>query len=214
MRFRSAMLVCVLGLSVSVFASGPASSVPALHWQAWSDGAFAEARAEHKFVLLDLEAVWCHWCHVMDDVTYRDPDVMRLLNGSYILVKVDQDSRPDISNRYQDYGWPAKVVFAADGSEIVKRQGYLPPRPMASMLQAIIDDPSPGPSILPEAKLSPADQPFLSDVTNQRLRQRLIETYDSKNKGWGTVQKFLNWDLIEYCLATSVQGDTEFERMG
>jgi hypothetical protein len=74
------------------------------------------------------------------------PTVIRLLNEKYILVKVDQDSRPDISNRYQDYGCPATIVFAADGSEIVKRQGSLQPRLMASMLKAIIDDPSPGAS--------------------------------------------------------------------
>src|ERR1700742_4810880 len=144
MRLRSAITVILL--SLAAWRHAGAETAPAtLHWQPWSDAAFAEAKAEHKFVLLDLEAVWCHWCHVMDDVTYRDPIVMRLLNEKYILVKVDQDSRPDISNRYEDYGWPATVVFAADGSEIVKRQGYIPPRNMASMLQAIIDDPSPGP---------------------------------------------------------------------
>jgi hypothetical protein len=82
------------------------------------------------------------------------------------------------------------------------------------MLQAIIDDPSPGPSILPETTLSPADQPFLTDKSIELLRQRLVETYDSKNQGWGTVQKFLNWDTIEYCLVASMEGDTNFERMG
>src|SRR5271163_3761124 len=152
MRFRSAVLLSLMALTGSGWASAPTAQA-ALHWQAWSDGAFAQARAEHKFVLLDLEAVWCHWCHVMDDVTYRDPAVVKLLNQRYVLVKVDQDSRPDISNRYQDYGWPATVVFAADGSEIVKRQGFLQPRLMASMLKAIIADPSPGPSIEREAAL-------------------------------------------------------------
>ena len=102
-------------------------------------------------MLLDLEAMWCNWCHVMDDITYRDSVVMRLRNQRYILVKVDQDARPDISNRYQDYGWPATVAFAANGSEIVKRQGYIPPRPMSSMLHPIIDDPTPAPSIEKEA---------------------------------------------------------------
>src|SRR5580704_2184311 len=119
-------------LAASLFAIVPRAHAAApekLHWQPWSDDAFAQARQQHKFVLLDLEAVWCHWCHVMDDITYKDPVVIRLLNEKYVLVKVDQDSRPDISNRYQDYGWPATVVFAADGSEIVKRQGYIPPRP-------------------------------------------------------------------------------------
>src|SRR5580658_6363193 len=109
MRLRSAIAIMVLSLTLwdgaSARAQKPAVTPPeALHWQPWSDAAFAQARAEHKFVLLDLEAVWCHWCHVMDDITYRDPIVIRLLDQRYVLVKVDQDSRPDISNRYQDYG--------------------------------------------------------------------------------------------------------------
>ena len=123
-----------------------------IDWQPWSEEVFERARAENRFVLLDLGAVWCHWCHVMEDVTYRDPEVIRLLRSRYIAVRVDQDSRPDLSNRYEDYGWPATIVFDASGNEIVKRQGYIPPGPMASMLQAIIDDPTPGPSVVPEEK--------------------------------------------------------------
>ena len=61
-----------------------------------------------------------------------------------MLIRVDQDSRPDLSNRYEDYGWPATVVFDAARHEIVKREAYIPPRAMASMLKAIIDDPTPG----------------------------------------------------------------------
>ena len=155
MRLRQATILTVLGTLLGGCASAE-TQLSALRWQPWSDAAFAQARKEHKFVLLDLEAVWCHWCHVMDDVTYRDPVVTRLLQQRYVLVRVDQDSRPDISNRYEDYGWPATVVFGADGSEIVKRQGYIPPRPMSSMLQAIIDDPSPGPSVEKEAAFHPA----------------------------------------------------------
>jgi uncharacterized protein len=72
MRLRHAIVITLLGLLLCGSAS--AETQPAtLHWQPWSDAAFAQARKEHKFVLLDLEAVWCHWCHVMDDVTYRDP---------------------------------------------------------------------------------------------------------------------------------------------
>jgi len=114
--------------------------------------------AENKFVLMDLEAVWCHWCHVMDETTYRDPAVIRLINQKYIAVKVDQDSRPDIANRYEDYGWPATVVFNASGGEIVKRRGYIEPPAMASMLQAIIDDPTPGPSVPPETDVRAAQR--------------------------------------------------------
>ena len=73
-------------------------------WIGWTDDVFARAQREHKLVLLDLEAVWCHWCHVMDEVTYRDPAVVALVREHYLAVKVDQDSRPDLSNRYEDYG--------------------------------------------------------------------------------------------------------------
>ena len=183
-------------------------------WQPWSDSIFNEARQQGRFVLLDLGTGWCHWCHVMEEVTYTDPAVVDLIRSHYLAIRVDADSRPDLANRYEDYGWPATIVFNSDGSEIVKRQGYIPPKPMASMLQAIIDDPSPGPSILPEPKLSSSDQPFLSNPDIGRLRQRLIDSYDSKNKGWGTVQKFLNWDTIEYCIISSMSGDTDFARMG
>ncbi len=103
-------------------------SAQAIVWHPWSNEIFAQATREHKFVLLDLEAVWCHWCHAMDQETYSDRAVQRLMSKSYIAVKVDQDSRPDLSNRYEDYGWPATVILKADGSEIVKRQGYLPPK--------------------------------------------------------------------------------------
>src|SRR5277367_721129 len=106
---------------------------PQIEWVPWSDAVFQRAKTEHRFVLLDLGAVWCHWCRVMDEVTYRDPKVIALVNKKYIAVRVDQDARPDLANRYQNYGWPATIVFAADASEIIKRQGYIEPRPMASL---------------------------------------------------------------------------------
>jgi uncharacterized protein YyaL (SSP411 family) len=191
----------------------PAAAKPAaLHWQPWSDAAFAEARTEHKFVLLDLEAVWCHWCHVMDDITYRDPIVVRLLNEKYVLVKVDQDSRPDISNRYQDYGWPATVVFAGDGSEIVKRQGYIPPRPMSSMLQAIIDDPSPGPSVVKEAAFRPATDSAIGPVLLKRVQASYEKQYDTAMAGWGFSHKYLDGDSVEYALRLGAGGNAEYQK--
>ena len=100
-----------------------------INWQPWSDSVFAQAKREGRFVLLDLGTVWCHWCHVMEEVTYQDPAVIELVNKRYIAVRVDADGRPDLSNRYEDYGWPATIVFNGDGGEIVKRRGYLPPAP-------------------------------------------------------------------------------------
>jgi uncharacterized protein YyaL (SSP411 family) len=211
MRFRKTLFALALSLTLATTAS-PEAQPSALHWQPWSDAAFAQARAEHKFVLLDLEAVWCHWCHVMDDVTYRDPVVIRLLNQRYVLVKVDQDSRPDISNRYQDYGWPATVVFAADGSEIVKRQGYIPPRPMSSMLQAIIDDPSPGPSVEPETAFQPAGAAAIQPATLARILASYDKQYDKSQSGWGFGHKYLDSDSVEYALRLGASGNADYAK--
>jgi uncharacterized protein YyaL (SSP411 family) len=150
-----------MALLLTVQAPAQAQAASSLHWQPWSTDVFAQAARDHKFVLLDLEAVWCHWCHVMDEVTYADPAVRQELKEHYLLIKVDQDSRPDLSNRYEDYGWPATVVFNANGGEIVKRQGYMPPKEMLSMLQAIVADPSPGPSVVAEPFSLPAVPPCL-----------------------------------------------------
>ena len=72
--------------------SSPAqSSAQAIVWHPWSDGVFTQAAREHKLVLLNLEASWCHWCHVMDHQTYNDPAVQELIGKNYIAVKVDQE---------------------------------------------------------------------------------------------------------------------------
>jgi uncharacterized protein YyaL (SSP411 family) len=202
-----------VALLVGLTTSACAQETAKIKWQPWSESIFEDAARQNRFVLIDLEAVWCHWCHVMDEITYRDAKVIELINARYIAMKVDQDSRPDLSARYEDYGWPATVVFNKDGSEIVKRQGYIPPKPMASMLQAIIDDPSPGPSIQAETVIEPAKDGALSPNEREKLRQILRSNYDQKNKGWGTSQKFLSWDIIEYCLREASKGDVVWGRM-
>src|ERR1700751_3441853 len=155
-------------------------------WQPWDDSVFAQAKSKGRFVLLDLGTVWCHWCHVMEDVTYRDPAVTELVRKRYLAVRVDADSRPDLSNRYEDYGWPATIVFNSDGSEIAKRRGFLPPGQMASMLEAIIDDQSPGPSVVPETPLVAGGEIALGSDRRDVLRQILIDRYDTTNRGWRT----------------------------
>ena len=193
-------------------ASGASAAKEGLTWVGWSDAVFEQARRENRFVLLDLEAVWCHWCHVMAETTYRDPDVIRLLRARYITVRVDQDARPDLSNRYEDYGWPATVVFDGNGKEIVKRQGYLPPGDMASMLQAILDDPTPGPSVVPEEKIeysSAAISPALRD----ELEKDYLAGYDTKEGGWGFGHKYLDWDSVELAMVRAKRGDARAERM-
>jgi len=218
---RSAFLLAVLLATMSLPQRAAAqqpqpaadSAAAKLNWQLWSNEVFTQAQRERRFVLLDLEAVWCHWCHVMNVTTYRDPKVLALLHNKYLTVRVDQDSRPDLSNRYEDYGWPATVVFDAAGHEIVKRQGYLTPQEMASMLQAIIDDPSPGPSVQPEKEISFPTNASLPATLKSQLEKDYLAGFDAKQGSWGTDQKYLDWDSVELAMDRASHGDANASAM-
>jgi uncharacterized protein YyaL (SSP411 family) len=203
------ILLTLLVLCASAHAAAPQE----LQWEPWSDEVFQRAAREHRFVLMDLEAVWCHWCHVMSETTYSDPAVRALIASRYIAVRVDQDSRPDISRRYEQYGWPATVVFDADGTEIVKRRGYLPPELMTSMLKAIILDPSPVKYQEAETPTQFATSPLLQAATRKQLEQAYYTSYDPKLGGFRQNQKFIDRDTIEYGLLRASQGDARATRM-
>src|SRR5512147_3192766 len=104
-------------------------------WNEWSDEAFARAKAENKPVLLDIGAVWCHWCHVMDRESYDDPKVAELINQNFIPIKVDRDERPDVDARYQTAvaaisgqgGWPLTCFLTPEGKPFYGGT-YFPPQ--------------------------------------------------------------------------------------
>ena len=107
-------------------------------WQPWSEKAFQEAQVADKPVLLAISAVWCHWCHVMDETSYSDPEVIRLINERYVPIRVDNDERPDVNRRYNMGGWPTTAFLTPDG-EIVHGGTYVPPDAMRSYLTTVAD---------------------------------------------------------------------------
>ena len=98
----------------------------------------------------------------MEKTTYANPEVKELLASKYLPVRVDQDANPDLSSRYGDWGWPATIVFGPDGTEIAKIRGYIEPERMQALLKAIIDDPSPGPSVGEAFEVKPSASAFLT----------------------------------------------------
>ena len=105
-----------------------------VHWHPWGEAALERARVEDKPILLDIGAVWCHWCHVMDGESYEDPEVAELLNRDFVCVKVDRDERPDVDSRYQravqaltgQGGWPL-TAFLTPAGEVFFGGTYFPP---------------------------------------------------------------------------------------
>ena len=105
-----------------------------IDWHEWGPEAFARAQAENKPILLDIGAVWCHWCHVIDRESYENPEIAGMINKFYIAVKVDRDERPDVDARYQSAisaisgqgGWPLTAFLTPEGKPFFGGT-YFPP---------------------------------------------------------------------------------------
>ncbi|MDB5220284.1 MAG: Thymidylate kinase, partial [Myxococcaceae bacterium] len=185
-----------------------------LPWATLSPETFARAKAEHKYIVLDGSAEWCHWCHVMEATTYHDAEVRKILDKHFIAVKVDVDSRPDVEERYGDYGWPATVMFAPDATEIGKYRGYINPEKFKGILEDIVasglaqkkGDEKPKPVVkAPKTALSEEHLAWIQ----REIDVQLEDYYDEDQGSWGRQQKApLGWNNA-WTLEKAKKGDEQ-----
>ena len=90
-------------------------------WLAWSEESFKKARQLDKPILLGISAVWCHWCHVMDQTTYSNSEVARLIEEKFVPIRVDRDQRPDIDKL-------ADIIIEISGKKVTKRYNLNAPQ--------------------------------------------------------------------------------------
>lgn len=108
-----------------------------IDWHEWNQDTFQQARAEDKPVLLSISAVWCHWCHMMDETTYSDAQIIARINSDFIPVRIDNDQRPDINQRYNMGGWPT-TAFLTPSGEIITGGTYVAPEQMGPLLDQVV----------------------------------------------------------------------------
>jgi len=109
-----------------------------INWQEWNKESFQKSAKEKKPILLDIHGVWCHWCHVMDQTSYSDPEVTEIINKDFIPIKVDTDKRPDVNKRYNQGGWPSTVFLTPTG-QIITGATYIPPDSLKDMMFKVIE---------------------------------------------------------------------------
>lgn len=180
-------------------------------WSEWSDATFARAGREKKFVIMSLQSWWCRWCHVMNQETWSNAETRGILKDKFIPVYVDQDSRPDISQRYERWGWPATIIFAPDGTEIVKLRGYYSPQFFNPILTATIEDPSP--VVYPDAGGAERERTLATGLTEAQRNEILgfiDQAWDEPNGGWSK-SKFVDGPMLTWALQRARQGDTKNE---
>ncbi len=174
-------------------------------WKDWSRDAFKEARDSNKLVLLDLSAEWCHWCHVMDNTTYSDSRVIKMVNERFIPIRVDIDKRPDISERYNRGGFPT-TAFLSDQGEPLWGSTYIPPDDMVGVLDAMLSAKDKGEvkAALDQRQtqhLNPSKSREDSETVDAEFVDAIFEdifiTYDPEWGGFGMEPKFPHPSAID-----------------
>jgi len=187
--------------ALMLFAASGASTADGglVPWRRWSDAVFEQAKREDRLILLHMAAVWCHWCHVMEATTYRDPAVLSRLAERFIPVRVDQDADPALSYRYEHIGWPGSVILDGDGNEVLKRRGYVSPELFLKLLDIAIEDPS----AIAATGTYPEPQPRgpLAPERRAAVEAAVLAMYDGAHGGFGDVHRFLQAEALELALA-------------
>jgi uncharacterized protein YyaL (SSP411 family) len=160
---------------------------PTFAWREASPEAFSEAAREGRLVLLSVQAAWCHWCHVMNDTTFRDPAITRLVDERFVAIRADADARPDLAERYGAWGWPATILLTSDGREIAAVRGYRDTTAFRAILERVAGDPRPT-DVFATGPPRPA-YPGL-DAAVEAATAQLDRVYDAREEGWGTPQKY------------------------
>jgi uncharacterized protein YyaL (SSP411 family) len=195
-----------------------------IDWHEWGDAAFARAKAEDKPILLDIGAVWCHWCHVIDRESYENVEIAKIINEHFVAVKVDRDERPDVDSRYQSAvsaisgqgGWPLTGFLLSDGKPFFGGT-YFPPddqmgRPgFRRVLLAVADSYRNKRAELERAANSLADAvsqaeafsgaraDFDLGVVEEQINS-ITKLFDIKNGGFGRAPKFPHSSVIDLVL--------------
>jgi uncharacterized protein len=195
-----------------------------IDWHEWGGAAFERAKAEDKPILLDIGAVWCHWCHVIDRESYENVEIAKIINEHFVPVKVDRDERPDVDSRYQSAisaisgqgGWPLTGFLLPDGKPFFGGT-YFPPedqmgRPgFRRVLLAVADSYRNKRPELERAAHSLSDAVAQAEAfTGARAEfdfgvvdtqiQSITQLFDSKNGGFGRAPKFPHASAIDLLL--------------
>ena len=193
-------------------------------WYEWGEEAFSRARAEDKPILLDIGAVWCHWCHVIDRESYENTEIAALINQLFVPVKVDRDERPDVDARYQaaisaisgQGGWPLTGFLTPDGRPFFGGT-YFPPedamgRPGFKRILLTVADTYKNrrPEVDKAANALAEAVAQAESFTGARARfdagalaeleDSLVRMYDLRNGGFGQAPKFPHASALELLL--------------
>ena len=192
-----------------------------IHWHEWGPEPFEKAHKENKPILLDIGAVWCHWCHVMDRESYEDPEIAKVINENFVAIKVDRDERPDVDSRYQaavqaisgQGGWPLTGFLTPEGKPFFGGT-YFPPhdgygrasfrRVLLTLAQAyreeineVRDQADKVMMAISQAESFAGKSGSLRPQIIDRIVESAVKIFDSEHGGFGSQPKFPHPSAID-----------------
>src|SRR5215813_5552409 len=209
-----------------------------IQWHEWSEEAFRKAQQANKPILLDIGAVWCHWCHVMDRESYDNPEIAEIINDKFVAVKVDRDERPDVDGRYQaavsaisgQGGWPLTAFLTPDGRPFFGGT-YFPPddrwgrvgfkRVLLSIAEAykekhgdVLESAEQVMAAISQAESFAGRSGEIRANSIERMIESAIKMFDPQNGGFGSAPKFPHPSIMDLLLDhLSRTGDEQVKRV-
>jgi len=205
-----------------------------VEWHPWGESAFTRAQSLDRPILLDIGAVWCHWCHVMDGESYEDPEIAKVINENFIAVKVDRDERPDVDSRYQaavsaisgQGGWPLTAFLTPDGrpyfggtyfprDERYGRPGF--GRVLLAMAQVwrdrrdeALETATSVMAAIEHNESFSGRSADLSPALIEKIASAIVRQFDPRNGGFGSQPKFPHPSALDLLLhVATISGDQQ-----
>ncbi|MBA3663160.1 MAG: thioredoxin domain-containing protein [Bacteroidetes bacterium] len=190
---RKIVLLLVFGVFVS--------NAQKINWYAWGETPFKKAIAEHKPVFLDVGTEWCTACNLMEEKTYTDTSIIRIINQNFIAIKADAEAQPDVGARFLEWGWPALIFLDSAGNQLKALQGNRRSEIFKPILLEFLANYKAGKLTVQNNDFFSSEPPDKSGLPElyKKSYSQLDYYYDSLYYGWGYALKIPLYQPVELC---------------
>lgn len=210
--------LCLVSVTAGAAKNGAAApSGPQITWQKWSPEAFAQAKRENKMILLSVGIEVCFACRWMEEFTYQDPRVVRLVMDNFVPIQVDADNQPDLGERYSDWAWPATIFMAPDTTQVLALRGNRRPPDFLPLLNQLITQHAQGKlepdALAPYAAPAAPEKTDLSDLRD-KVRAVLDRDFDDTLGGFDDEYKEIenSGNFVQLLMRAHAEGDRKSEQ--
>jgi uncharacterized protein YyaL (SSP411 family) len=178
-----------------------------IRWRPWGVETFDDAIRADRPILLNLTATWCGWCQKMDETTYSDPELIRLINNELVPLRVDADQYPHVQERYIASGWPTNAFLTPTG-EVLWAGSYVDPAEFGAVAAGVLAAWNDRRAELQveidrrrRALEAARGRQLLAGLVRREAADdvitSLLDAFDPRNGGFGTEPKFPLPDAVE-----------------